>query len=80
MPSAREGLFFTVNHFEFVETGMAAKLGFETAADLAEAYPYIKDALRYLQVNRSGKQTVANLFGPVFAAGRQERRLDPQPK
>ncbi len=75
--------------FEFVETGMAEKLGFETPADLAEAYPaffwksvypYIKDGLRYLQVTQSGKQTVANLFGHVFAVEHQEHRLGPQPK
>ena len=75
--------------FEFMETGVAEKMGFETPADLAEAYPgffwekvypYIKDALRYLQVTHSGKQTVANLFGHVFAVEHHEHRLGPQPK
>ena len=75
--------------YEFVETGVAEQYDFKTPADLAEAYPaffwesvypYIKDAIRYLQVTQSGKQTVANLFGHVFAVEHQEHRLGPQPK
>ncbi len=74
---------------EFVETGTAEKLGYKTPADLAEGYPtffwesvypYIKDSLRYLQVTQSGKQSVANLFGHVFAAEHNEHQLGPQPK
>jgi len=75
--------------YEFVETGTAEKLGYETPADLAESYPtffwetiypYVKDAVRYLQLTQSGKQSVANLFSHVFAAEHNEHQLGPQPK
>ncbi len=74
---------------EFQETGMADKLGYKTPADLAEGYPpffwstvypYVKDGIRYLQLTQSGKQSVANLFGHVFAAEHNEHQLGPQPK
>ena len=62
---------------EFQETGAAAKLGFETAADLRNTYPrffwdgvrpYIEDALKFLQITQDGKAWIANLYGNVFAA------------
>ena len=74
---------------EFVETGTAEKLGYRTPADLAEGYPdffwtsvypYVKDAIKYLQLTRNGKQHVSNLFGHVFAAEHNEHQLGPQPK
>jgi len=76
-------------YHEFVETGTAEKLGYSTPADLAAGYPdffwgavypYIKDGLRYLQVTQSGKQTMANLFGHIFAAEHHEHQLGPQPR
>jgi len=75
--------------YEFVETGAAERLGYETPADLAEGYPaffwesvypYIQDAIKYLQLTHSGKQSVANLFGHIFAAEHNEFQLGPQPK
>jgi hypothetical protein len=30
--------------------------------------PYIKDALRYLQITQVGKQWIANLYSHVFAS------------
>jgi len=62
---------------EFRETGMAAKLKYESAADLRANYPnffwqvvrpYIEDALRYLRVTQEGKQWIANLYANVFSA------------
>ncbi len=61
---------------EFQETGMNAKLGYQTPADLRAAYPaffwnivrpYIDDGLRYLRMTQNGKQWVANLYAHVFA-------------
>ena len=78
------GLFY-----EFVETGTAEKLGYKTPADLAEGYPvffwesvypYVKDAIKYLQLTQSGKQSVTNLFAHVFSAEHNEHQLGPQPK
>ena len=75
--------------YEFVETGTAESLGYKNPADLAEAYPgffwesvypYITDAIKYLQLTQSGKQHVANLFNHVFAAEHNEYQLGPQPK
>ena len=75
--------------YEFAETGMTKKLGYETPADLAEGYPnffwsavypYVQDGIRYLQLTQSGKQAVANMFGHVFAAEHNQHQLGPQPK
>jgi hypothetical protein len=61
---------------EFQETGVNAKLGYQTSADLRAAYPaffwnivgpYIGDGLRYLRMTQNGKQWVANLYAHVFA-------------
>lgn len=73
---------------EFRETGVAAQLGYATAADLADAYPtfywekvrpYIGDALRYLQLTQEGKQLIGSLHGHVFAVEHQQSRLGPSP-
>ena len=62
---------------EFVETGAAASLGYNTPDDLRQAYPtfyrtsvspYIRPALDYLRVTADGKQWIANLYANVFAA------------
>ncbi len=61
---------------EFQETGVNAKLGYQTSADLRAAYPaffwnmvgpYIGDGVRYLRMTQNGKQWVANLYAHVFA-------------
>lgn len=63
-------------YYEFVESGAAAQLGYEDAADLAEAYPgffwnvvepFISDAVAYLQLTQEGKQWIANLHSHVFS-------------
>jgi hypothetical protein len=71
---------------EFVETGTAARLGYRSPADLAEAYPrffwdkvepYIGDALRYLALTQDGRQWTANLYAQVFAVEHGRWRMGP---
>jgi hypothetical protein len=73
-------------YYEFVETGVAEKLGYRSAADLAEAYPqffwshvrpYITDALGYLERTQEGKQWIANLYSHVFSLEHKEFRFGP---
>ncbi|MEN8174877.1 MAG: metal-dependent phosphohydrolase [Pseudomonadota bacterium] len=73
-------------YHEFVETGTAQQLGYDSSADLADDYPnffwssvrpYIGDALHYLQLTPEGKQWVANLYGHVFAVEHDQQRLGP---
>ena len=61
---------------EFRETGMSARLKYNSAADLRANYPdffwrmvqpYIGDALRYLRVTQEGQQWIANLYAHVFS-------------
>ena len=72
---------------EFVETGMAARLGFESPADIAERYPrffwskvepYIGPALDHLDRTVDGKQWIANLYGHVFIEEHVRTRPGPQ--
>ncbi len=69
-----------------METGVAEQLGYDTAADLADAYPsfywqkvrpYIGDALDYLQLTQAGKLWVASLYGHVFAIEHNQWRFGP---
>lgn len=71
---------------EFVETGTARQLGYETAADMADSYPsffwstvqpYIDDAIGYLQMTQEGKQWIATLHSHVFAIEHDQRRWGP---
>ena len=73
---------------EFKETGMAETLGYETAADLSDAYPtffwevarpYLEDGLSYLRRTQEGKQWIANLHSHVFAVEHSDFRLGPSP-
>ncbi|MEW8508103.1 MAG: hypothetical protein AB2598_15505 [Candidatus Thiodiazotropha sp.] len=73
-------------YYEFLETGTAERLGYTSAADLAEDYPvffwnvaqpYLKDALRYLQLTQEGKQWIANLHSHVFAVEHGQFHLGP---
>ena len=75
-------------YWEFLETGMAEKLAYSSAADLVEKYPeffwskvepYIEPALRYLEVTTSGKQWIANLHRNVFRAEHRPFRIGPFP-
>lgn len=71
---------------EFVETGMAQKLGFDSPADLGDNYvrffwdtvePYIGDALRYLALTQEGRQWIANLYAQVFTVEHRRWRMGP---
>lgn len=73
-------------YHEFVETGQAQQLGFESPADIADTYPrfywkmitpYIGDALKYLELTQEGKQWIANLHSHVFAVEHGQYRLGP---
>jgi len=72
---------------EFVETGVAKRLGYQSPADLAEHYPrffwqkvapYIDDALQHLQRTVEGKQWIANLYSHVFVEEHRRDRPGPQ--
>jgi hypothetical protein len=76
----------TALFYEFTETGVAEQLGYDTAADLADAYPrfywqnvrpYIGDALDHLQMTQEGKLWIASLYGHVFAIEHDQWRLGP---
>jgi len=73
---------------EFVETGMAKQLGYDTAMDLVEQYPdffwqnvqpYIDPALRYLEQTIDGKQWVAQLYNHIFQVEHRKSALGPFP-
>ena len=60
---------------EFLETGVAAHLGYSHPGDLRRSYPrffwssvhpYVVDALDHLSLTQEGKQIRANLFANVF--------------
>ena len=74
--------------YEFVETGVADKLGYESPADLVDGYPqfywskierYLADALRYLEMTMEGKQWIATLYGHIFTIEHNRPRMGPQP-
>jgi len=74
-------------YHEFVETGVAERLGYQSPADLAEHYPrffwqavvpYIGDALQHLQRTVEGKQWIANLYAHVFVEEHLRDRPGPQ--
>ncbi|HIK33273.1 MAG TPA: metal-dependent phosphohydrolase [Oscillatoriales cyanobacterium M59_W2019_021] len=61
--------------YEFEETGTNKGLGYKHPGDLRNGYPkfywhgvypYIKDALQYLELTQTGKQILANLYSNVF--------------
>lgn len=71
---------------EFVETGLAAELGCNSPADLADKYPsffreqvepYIQPALRYLELTTEGKQWIANLDSNLYQV--EHRRIQNGP-
>jgi hypothetical protein len=76
----------TALYYEFVETGTADRLGYTSAADLAEDYPaffwnmaqpYLKDALKYLQLTQEGKQWIANMHSHLFTVEHGQLHLGP---
>jgi hypothetical protein len=75
------GLFY-----EFQETGMAQKLGYQTPMDLMEQFPnffwsqvqpLIGPALRHLEQSMEGKQWVAQLYNHVFQVSARASLLGP---
>jgi hypothetical protein len=61
--------------YEFEENGTNKILGYQTPYDLRQnypkffwnvVYPYVKNALTYLQLTQQGKQVIANLYANVF--------------
>lgn len=73
---------------EFVETGLAEKLGYRTAAGLTEKYPeffwscvepYIGPALDYLRLTTDGKGWIANLYANVFQVEHDTHHIGPFP-
>ena len=75
-------------YHEFVETGVAERLGYSNPADMVDRYPqfywskvegYIGDAVRYLEMTMEGKQWTATLYSHIFAIEHNRRRMGPQP-
>ncbi|MDG1168845.1 MAG: hypothetical protein P8N14_06580 [Sulfitobacter sp.] len=75
-------------YYEFVETGFAEKLGYETPMDLMEQFPQffwhqvqplIGPALGHLEQTMEGKQWVAQLYNHVFQASHRASCLGPFP-
>jgi len=75
-------------YYEFVETGMARQLGYESPMDLVEQYPeffwshvqpYIGPALRYLEQTIEGKMWVAQLYNHIFQVEHRKSGLGPFP-
>jgi hypothetical protein len=61
--------------FEFEETGINRRLGYQNPADLRQNYPkfywdsvfpYLKDALGYLSASQAGQHIKASLYANVF--------------
>ncbi|MEP1208487.1 MAG: metal-dependent phosphohydrolase [Rhizobiaceae bacterium] len=75
-------------YHEFVETGAASRLGYETPMDLVERFPeffwsqvqpLIGPALGYLEQTMEGKQWVAQLYNHVFQIEHRSSNLGPFP-
>lgn len=75
-------------YHEFVETGTANDLGYDSPMDLVEQYPeffwsqvqpYIGPALRFLEQTTDGKQWVAHLYNHVFQVEHRTSYLGPFP-
>jgi hypothetical protein len=73
--------------YEFEETGLNKKLGYDTPADVVYKYPQfywkrvspqIQTAIRYLNVTSSGRQWIASLYSNIFRAEREVGLSGPQ--
>jgi hypothetical protein len=71
--------------YEFEETGVSKALGYRHPGDLRHnyskfywngVYPYIKDALRYLELTLEGKQIMANLYANVFVVEHEQPSIN----
>lgn len=72
-------------YYEFEETGVNKALNYSHPGDLRRnyskfywhgVYPFIKDALRYLQLTQQGKQIIANLYSNVFVVEHEKAEED----
>lgn len=72
--------------YEFQETGVNEKLGYDSPADLLDKYPeffwgcvrpYIEPALGYLELTTEGKQWIANLYNNVFQVEQRASGIGP---
>jgi hypothetical protein len=72
---------------EFKETGMAAKMGYTTAADLRAGYPgffwevvspFISEGIRFLRRTQEGQKWVANLYANVFTEEHEAPAYGPE--
>jgi hypothetical protein len=70
--------------YEFEETGVNQALGYRHPGDLRQnyskfywngVYPYIQEALHYLQLTLEGKQIMANLYANVFVVEHENPAL-----
>lgn len=70
-------------YYEFEETGVNARLGYQSPADLRRNYagfywkqvsPFIQEALAYLAATQQGQQMRANLFANVFQIEHEQDR------
>ena len=78
---------FNALYYEFVETGIAAQLGYYSPADLAEQYPkffwsqvepYLATALEHLERTVAGKTWIAQLYAHVFVVEHKLPRPGPE--
>ena len=74
-------------YYEFEENGTNKALGYTNPAKLSNSYPgffwhmvtpYIRDALRYLQVTQQGKLWISNFFAHVFSEEHGIHSLGPE--
>lgn len=74
--------------YEFEETGTNQALGYRNPGDLREnypkfywhgVYPYIREALSYLDLTQEGKQVIANLYSNVFRVEHKISEASPAP-
>jgi hypothetical protein len=81
-PSKLNALFY-----EFTEIGIAQARGYESPADLAEAYPrffwasvepYVQDAIGHLDHTQEGKAWLAQLYSHVFVEEHARPRHGPE--
>ncbi len=72
-------------YYEFEETGFNKLVGYRNPSDLRRnysmfywngVYPYIQQALRYLELTQQGKQIVANLYANVFVIEHEKSEED----
>jgi hypothetical protein len=73
--------------YEFAETGVNERLGYDSPADIVERYPaffwehvadQISPAIRHLNVTVEGRRWIAHLHANVFGAERNLRLAGPQ--